>query len=64
MENEYEEREFFPEWEEDYEDPMEEWEDRCGYDPQYAGVCHHVGTEDCSFFCPFHHIHFKSEGES
>lgn len=46
-----------------YEDPLEEWEDRCGYDPQYAGVCWHVGTEDCSFFCPFHNIHFKKAGE-
>ena len=48
---------------EDYVDQMERWEDECGYDPTFPGICHHVGTEDCSFFCPFHDVHF-SRGKS
>jgi hypothetical protein len=52
------------EFNEDYTDPLERWEDDCGYDPTFPGICHHVGTEDCSFFCPFHAVYFADKKES
>jgi hypothetical protein len=42
----------------------EGWEDDCGYDPDFSGICHHVGTEDCQFFCPFHNIYFAKKEEN
>lgn len=48
-------------FEDDYIDMLERWEDDCGYDPDFAGICHLDGSEDC-LFCPFHDVYFKSNG--
>lgn len=61
MENLYEDEPDY-DFDEDYENPDERWEDECGYDPTFPGICHHIGTEHCSFWCPFHATYF-SRGE-
>lgn len=45
----------------DYDNPDEDALEECGYDPDYKGVCWHIGTEHCSFFCPLHAIYFEEE---
>jgi hypothetical protein len=57
MDNDYFEDEFF----DDSEDDMERIEDECGYDPAFPGICHDVGSEHCSFWCPLHHLYFNQE---
>lgn len=66
MENE-EWADYPSEWEDDYEDETDELEnaiDGCGYDPEFEGICHHVGTEHCAFWCPFQNIYFNAEDKS
>lgn len=43
--------------EEDYE--QDDWDTfDCGYDPEFEGICWDVGSEWCSFHCPFHNSFF------
>lgn len=49
---------------EEEENGVDEWNDAlddCGYDEEYPGICWHIGTEHCSFFCPFHHLYFGED---
>jgi len=45
----------------DYDNPDETALEECGYDPDYKGICWHIGTEHCSFFCPLHAIYFSDK---
>lgn len=50
-------------WDFEEDEPDDEIDnalDDCGYDPDYKGVCWHLGTEHCSFFCPFHSVYFPA----
>lgn len=36
---------------------------QCGYDPDFPGKCHDVGTEWCSFHCPLHASVFREDAD-
>jgi len=52
------ERDEQDEWDFSFENQFEHDSDNCGYEDNLPQICYHVGTELCSFYCPFHYIHF------
>jgi len=44
-----------------FEEQLEEDMENCGYDDELPQVCYHIGSEHCSFHCPFHHLYFGED---